>query len=177
LGKLKGFTRFTYRIADIVGRNRSRFRYRVRQIVRELVENISVDEIVEMALRVEKEHEGKNDPFISFEEYLGTSEVARILNVSDTTVRYWCDKGKIRYFKNHRGYRRIPRKEVEKLLYKLKTSQRIKLSKPISEQENNTQRNNKMVINQEKVKKKKNFLLQLFIFTLYSLNKIGEIRV
>lgn len=50
------------------------------------------------------------------EPKVSVGEVAKALRVSPKTVSRWCDAGKIAYARTLGGHRRIPIRELERLL-------------------------------------------------------------
>jgi excisionase family DNA binding protein len=53
------------------------------------------------------------------EQYLRTSEVARMLHVSPKTVSRWAKEGRLPYLATLGGHRRFPASEMERLLDRL----------------------------------------------------------
>lgn len=49
-------------------------------------------------------------------EYLKPHEVAKILDVSESTVYRWEKEGTLKAFRSHKGHRLFRREDVEKLL-------------------------------------------------------------
>jgi excisionase family DNA binding protein len=47
--------------------------------------------------------------------YLRTTEVASLLNVSPKTVSRWAQEGKLPFLRTLGGHRRYPRREIEQL--------------------------------------------------------------
>lgn len=55
-------------------------------------------------------------------EYLRAAEAAAFLNVSPKTVSRWAKEGKIPHIVTLGGHRRFPRREIEKLAQRLKST-------------------------------------------------------
>lgn len=51
------------------------------------------------------------------EQLLTMSEVAKILNVSQTTLRNWDKQGKLKALKTLGGHRRYPKSQIETLFH------------------------------------------------------------
>ncbi len=60
---------------------------------------------------------GKHKPSVSKKRLLTTSEAAEMLHINAHTLRYWSDKGILKYLRtNSRGHRRYRLQDIEALL-------------------------------------------------------------
>jgi MerR family copper efflux transcriptional regulator len=59
----------------------------------------------------------------TFQDYLRIKEAARLIGVSEATLRNWCKQGKIKVHRNPvNGYRLFKKRDLEEVLLALKRS-------------------------------------------------------